>query len=120
MEREKAQEIAALLSAFLSERMGPYLRLCEQNFAEALRLYDWNLQISGAFHQPIGIVEIVVRNSLASQLAKRHGSRPGTWLDDPDGAFSEMAASHIRAARRRVHKTNRGERLSRIDGRRVI
>ncbi len=106
------REHESLISAFSTERMGPYLRLCGQDARRALALYDWNLHLSGAFQQSIGIVEIVVRNALASQLALKHGSRSGSWLDDPDGTLSAMARDHIQRARRRLHKVNRAERPS--------
>lgn len=40
---------------------------------EALKLYQWNSEVSGAFLPCLQICEVVIRNSIAEVLAKVHG-----------------------------------------------
>jgi hypothetical protein len=39
----------------------------------ALHLYDWNSAVSGALHEDLGRVEVVLRNALDGALV-RHGT----------------------------------------------
>lgn len=40
-----------------------------------MRLYEWNLVVSGALYEALGILEVVLRNTLSTQLAAHHGCR---------------------------------------------
>jgi hypothetical protein len=83
-----------------AERLGPYLEECDGDFSCAESLYVWNLRISGAFYEALGIFEVVVRNALCEQLRVWHGKRPGSWLDDPRGVFEENRIRQIDKAQR--------------------
>lgn len=41
----------------------------------AMRLYSWNLELAGALIGPISVLEVVVRNSLHTQLADGYGEQ---------------------------------------------
>ena len=82
------QMIAQALSA---ERLAPYVAACQGNQAVALRLYEWNLSVSGAFYEALGIVEVALRNALHQRLTDRHGHLPGHWYDDPAGLLHPPA-----------------------------
>lgn len=82
---------------FSSERLGTYLARSEGDFEASERLYRWNAAITAAFWEPIGHLEVALRNTLATQLAQRHTrlGQPGSWLDDPGSELSERARDDI-------------------------
>lgn len=97
---------------FSAQRMSTYAASCEGDFAAAMALYRWNATITAAFWEPIGHLEVALRNTLSSQLAARHQRlrRPGEWLDDPERELSDRARGVIGAARARVRQ--KGKRAS--------
>jgi hypothetical protein len=97
---------------FSSERLSTYLAHREGDFEAAVRLYRWNAAITAAFWEPIGHLEVALRNTLAGQLGERQLrlGRAGSWLDDPGRELSERARDDIAAARGRVRQ--KGKRAS--------
>lgn len=97
---------------FSAQRMNAYAAFCDGDFASAIALYRWNATITAAFWEPIGHLEVALRNTLAAQLAARHQRlrRPGEWLDDPERELSDRARGVIGAARARVRQ--KGKRAS--------
>ena len=79
-------------------RLGPYLAETGNDYALAEELYVWNLRVSGAFHEVLGVFEVVLRNALCEQLRHWHGKRTGTWLDDPTSTFDARRIEQIKAA----------------------
>ena len=105
------QMIAQALSV---ERLAPYVAACQGDRVVALRLYEWNLSVSGAFYEALGIVEVTLRNALHQRLTDRHGQRPGHWYDDPARLLLPPAHADITAARQRVAKLGRPETPGRV------
>lgn len=104
-----------VVDALSPERLAPYLRTTGGDLADAVRLYEWNLTASGAFYEALSVLEVVLRNALSSQLAARHGTRPGQWYDDPAKVLSHQAHTDIRKARHRVvHRLRRTETAGRV------
>jgi hypothetical protein len=101
-----------LESLFSGERLSTYLAHCGGDFDSAVRLYRWNAAVTAAFWEPIGHLEVALRNTLAAQLSKRHLQlgQAGSWLDDPNRELSERARDDIGAARDRVKQ--KGKRAS--------
>ncbi len=64
--------VAAHLSA---PRLEPYLAAAG-SVSGALRLYRWNLELSGAIHDSLGVVEVAMRNSIDAQLRMWNRSSP--------------------------------------------
>lgn len=79
-------------------RLGPYLAETGNDYALAEELYVWNLRVSGAFHEVLGVFEVALRNALCEQLRHWHGKRTGTWLDDPTSTFDARRIEQIKAA----------------------
>lgn len=87
---EAPARIAALLS---TPRLTPYLELTNGNVKEALQLYRWNIELSGALYEAVHVVEVIIRNAVDEQLrtwnshqrdratGRSHGS---DWLLDGD------------------------------------
>ncbi len=60
-------------------RLGPYDNAAGGNHNLALELYLHNLDLSAAFYELIGIVEVVLRNALNDQLINQYGTN---WFAD--------------------------------------
>ncbi len=103
---------ADLERLFSAERLGAYLAHCNGDFIAALDLYCWNSSITAALWEPIGHLEVALRNVLDAQLTARHErlGRPGSWLDDPAQELSDRAREDIATARERVRR--KGKRIS--------
>ena len=103
------QDLERLFSA---ERLSTYIDHCGGYFAAAVELYRWNSAITAAFWEPIGHLEVALRNTLDDRLAARHRrlERPGSWLDDPAQELSGRARLDIAVARDRVRQ--KGKRAS--------
>lgn len=86
---------AEIVAALSSERLAPYLRAAGGDLTRAVRLYEWNLSVSGALYEALGTLA-------------------GYWYDDPLGVLSDFAHEDIAAARRRVRKLRRSETPGRV------
>lgn len=111
---EADTHVAHVATALSAERLTPYVRATNGSLAEAVRLYEWNLAVSGALYEALGILEVVLRNALSEQLAAHHGTLAGHWYDAPLGVLSVQATDDIGAARNRVVKLRRGESPGRV------
>lgn len=88
-------------------RLGPYLAEVGGDYVRAEELYVWNLRVSGAFHEVLGVFEVVLRNALCEELRRWHGKRPGTWLDDPMTVFDDRRIAQIDEARGILTRANK-------------
>jgi hypothetical protein len=97
------QDLERLFSA---ERLSTYIDHCGGDFPAAVELYRWNSAITAAFWEPIGHLEVALRNTLDDRLAARHRrlERSGSWLDDPAQELSGRARLDIAGARDRVRQ----------------
>jgi hypothetical protein len=97
---------------FSAERLSTYLAHCKGDFDAAVAMYRWNSAITAAFWEPIGHLEVALRNTLDGRLAARHRGlgRAGSWLDDPNQELSGRARLDIAVARDRVRQ--KGKRAS--------
>lgn len=97
---------------FSRERLSTYMHHCGGDLVAAIALYRWNAAITAAFWEPIGHLEVALRNTLDRRLAARHLhlGRTDSWLDDPARELTERARSDIAAARERVRQ--KGKRAS--------
>lgn len=59
-------------------RLSSYLRHYQGHEPYALRLYSWNISAATALWGPIGVMEVVVRNSINAQMRDRAG-RDDWW-----------------------------------------
>ena len=84
-------------------RLTGYLRASSNDISLALRLYEWNTQMSAAFFELLSDVEVVVRNSFHEQLTAWHGVQNGTdqWYDNGHGFLQPRATAAIQEARTR-------------------
>lgn len=103
-----------IVGALSPERLAPYLHATRGDVTKAVRLYEWNVAVSGALYEALGVLEVVLRNALSAQLATYHGTRPGYWYDDPLSVLSDLAREDISAARRRLRKRQHPETPGRV------
>lgn len=102
----------AVADRLTRERLRSYLAESGGNVAEAVALYDWNILMTGALHEDIGRVEIVVRNAL-DQALTAYGQRqawPTAWYQRSvlfPGGHGRQALKDIATARDRATKRGR-------------
>jgi hypothetical protein len=103
---------ARLVELLSNERLGAYVTRCDGDLGTALRLYGWNAAVSAAFWQPLGHLEVALRNTMSTVLTERHrrSGLAGSWLDDEDRSLDGRARADIVVARRRVRR--KGKRPS--------
>jgi hypothetical protein len=92
-----------------NDRLESYIA-AGRDLPAALRLYDWNAAVSGAFYEDLGRIEVVLRNSLDSALV-RHGMDSGwatKWYDHAilfPGRHGQRALQDIITAKRRAGRS---------------
>ena len=57
-------------------RLGSYLTTTSGDLETAIRLYDWNIRAGGSFHEDLGRLEVVFRNTIDAALVT-YGSSQG-------------------------------------------
>ena len=70
-----------IASRLTHDRLGSYLATTGHDLDAALSLYDWNIRVSGSFHEDIGRIEVVFRNTIDAALVAYGSSRqwPTVW-----------------------------------------
>ena len=105
------------LEFFLSaERLLPYRGASQGGLDHAINLYEWNAQVSAAWWQDIGHLEVLVRNAMHVQLSSWSLARYGSahWFDDPEGLLAPHRRQDILNARLRLERDNKPDEAGRI------
>lgn len=68
-------ELARLLN---SDRLATYVRACQGDQSQALRLYAWNVAVASAFWGGFNVLEVALRNAVHTQLTRLAG-REDWW-----------------------------------------
>lgn len=102
---------AVIADRLTRERLSSYLAASGGHLDQALQLYEWNSLMSGALHEDIGRVEVVLRNALDQALTAygQQSQWPTPWYQRPalfPGKHGQRALDDIRTARDRA--TRRG------------
>jgi hypothetical protein len=102
-----------------SPRLAPYLRAASGNHRDAIRLYEWNIRLSGAVYTALHVVEVVLRNAIDAELCAWNrtqvsnasgGTHRSDWLLDPAPLLrrivraEDLAKARTRAARAIRHQ----------------
>lgn len=69
-------ELHDLPGVISAPRFATYLQATGNDRAQALALYEWNLDLSAAFIVPLQICEVAVRNGVTEAIEEVHGA---TW-----------------------------------------
>lgn len=75
-------EFTFLETLLSKERIKPYLKRHNNNYAKALEHYKANIRISESFYPLIAIIEVVFRNNVNTQLTRKYNSP--LWFDTPE------------------------------------
>lgn len=97
MDRHDAAVIGERLS---TDRFATYLQACDGDAQQAMRLYTWNVEVSGALWGPIVAVEVLVRNLLHQSMSRLVGQE--AWWDHPRGHLIKPSSMRVAEARRRL------------------
>ncbi|MFF5881084.1 hypothetical protein ACIQ9M_34645 [Streptomyces californicus] len=94
----------AVIELFSADRLSPYLTACAGDHAAALALYRWNSDIAAAFFEPLGHLEIMLRNALDAQLVagQQRRGRTADWYTDRRVPLSGKARADIAQAQQRA------------------
>lgn len=71
-------------SHFGHARLRHYLDEYDGDTTRAMQLYEWNAELSAAFWEPLGHLEVALRNTIDCQMSARHNDlgRAGHWIYD--------------------------------------
>ncbi|MFD3488749.1 hypothetical protein [Streptomyces sp. NPDC058665] len=100
----KPPDDKAVIELISPDRLTPYLNACPGDTTAALALYQWNSDLAAAFFEPLGHLEIMLRNALDARLVARQQRRGRTieWYADTAVPLSNNARSDIAQARQRA------------------
>lgn len=104
-------DAAVIAQRLTLERLSSYLQASGGDLKAALKLYEWNTFMSGALHEDIGRVEVVLRNALDQALTV-HGQNSGwptAWYQRQSlfpGKHGQRAQADINTARDRATRRN--------------
>lgn len=108
----------ALIAAVSKPRLSPFIAVADGNIREALRLYQWNIELSGAVYESLHIFEVFLRNAVDNQLqvwnaqqVDRISGQPHScdWLLDPSRLLRRLIGSNIDRAIEQTHTALRGK-----------
>lgn len=110
---------AAIAARLSIPRLQPYLAASGGNHKAALRLYQWNIDLSGATYEALHMFEVILRNSMDTQLCawnatqqerKTGRAHSSDWLMDPSHLLSRLTGDDIVKATRRARSALRSGR----------
>ena len=117
-----------VLSHLSSARAATYLA-ATTSATEAVKLYRWNTEASGALHEVLGVVEVVVRNAIDGQLRAWNSTRPARpgsppytdeWIANPARPVWDFLNPKQRGGgRHSAYQSALGRALSDRDARRA-
>lgn len=100
-------------------RFAPYLAATHGNVKDGLRLYYWNVDLSGAVYESLHLFEVILRNAMDKQLCSWNAAQVDDesgrsyehdWLLDPSPLLNRLAGRDIAKAKRHAHSATRAQR----------
>ena len=92
-------EMIRLLS---TPRLSTYAAACNGDIKQAVELYQWNLEVSGAIFPSIHYFEVALRNTMDTRLTNVFGTAGQSWFDRTDIGLTGKARGKIALAKRYV------------------
>lgn len=92
--------VPSLSAAISQPRLAPYLDRYQGNLQFGLRLYAWNVELTAAFVGPLGMLEVLVRNSIHETM--KRATSNNEWWDDPSVALCRREDEMFTAADTKV------------------
>lgn len=105
-----------LLSHLSQERLSPYLCAAGGGLQNAISLYRWNIDLSGAVYEALHLFEVFLRNALDEQLRAWNACQPDPvngrlhsdeWLLDPSALLLRLVGRDLHEATKRSSKSTR-------------
>ena len=103
---------AHVARAISPARLAPYLAVTSDKTSDAIRLYQWNIELSAAVYEVLHFLEVALRNAIdrelcvwnANQIERSTGEHRGRdWLMDPAPLLRRLARSKdVEEAKRRA------------------
>ncbi|MFJ9447173.1 Abi family protein [Kitasatospora sp. NPDC101235] len=87
------QQLGPLTELVSGPRLAPYLAQTSTK-QQAMALYLWNIQVTGACAETIALAEVVLRNAMSDQLAAAYGPQ---WYTKAE-LFDDRTVKDIRSA----------------------
>lgn len=95
-------------------RLGPYLERVDGDQRAAIDLYMWNVELAGALHEVLSVVEVVIRNAFDAELRKWNttmsrpqGPYPSEWALDPAPVVRRTLKDPLQRATRNAEKASK-------------
>lgn len=90
--------LAILLHRLSPERLSTYLDATHGDIDRAIRLYEWNAEVSAALFEVIGHVEVVLRNAIHEQMTAwcRANGHDENWFLNGHGFLDDRLAEQVR------------------------
>ncbi|WP_113718147.1 hypothetical protein [Arthrobacter dokdonensis] len=113
--REQISVEAILLRRLSRPRLAPYLDTAG-SLQGAVRLYRWNVELSGAVYEALHIFEVVLRNAMDEQLCVWNAgqvdpttgeSHSSDWLLDPSILLERVVGRDLPEAKNRAGHSTR-------------
>ena len=96
------------MNALHRSRMAPYLCEADGNDKDALRLYRWNLELTAAVQEVLGVTEVILRNAMDRELQRWNSEKAGvetSWLmREPETPLRGLVNQKRKEALRRAKK----------------
>lgn len=102
----QSKTTALIAQSLHMSRFGTYATAAGGDMDLALRLYLWNIELAGAFHSSLGLLEVILRNTIDAELRAWNASQsqpdgtpyPPDWLIDPARPLNTLTASARKTA----------------------
>lgn len=108
--------VAAVVRGVSPIRLQPYLSAAGGTVRAGVRLYQWNIDLSGAMYESLHVFEVFLRNAMDSQLCRWNAGQrdrstgaghSADWLMDPAPLLIRLAGRDIREATSRARRAVR-------------
>lgn len=76
-------------------RLAPYLAAASGNHKDALRLYGWNIDLSGAAYEALHAFEVVLRNAIDQELCTWNATQTDRATGAPHSSDWLMDPAHL-------------------------
>ncbi|WP_156666238.1 hypothetical protein RBB84_22495 [Rhodococcus sp. D-6] len=90
------ETIDSIATHVTDARFGTYRANCNNDPRKALELYRWNIEMSGALQEALGIAEVFLRNAIDAQLRIWNASQPPR-TDPRDKSVTIYSEEWVRA-----------------------
>jgi hypothetical protein len=107
---------AEIFKSLHPSRLAHYRSLSGGQDADALALYEWNIEVAAALQDPLGIAEVAVRHAIDTQLcawSQQHVSAP-EWIEHVAGIPYLSGPNVFSTTRHNLYKAADQSRRARL------